>query len=127
MRYLITTLILCVWAVASASGQLIFPDSSVQTTAAGAAQLRNVIVVDSVGEAPADTIQNGANLLAAMNGIPPNNTVETIILLGSGVYDVQTSTIEMKQNVGLHGSGSNPTVIVGSGTVVLRSTPSRAV
>ena len=71
-----------------------------------------------VSPKPGDTpAMAGTALLNTINGITDNSATNPyLIKLGPGIYDIGTSSLQMKQYVDIEGSGENTTKITGSVT-----------
>jgi len=64
---------------------------------------------------PGDTAQaNGTALLNSLAAITGNANTPYVIRLGPGIYNIGTSSLQMKPYVDLEGSGENTTVITGN-------------
>lgn len=70
-----------------------------------------IIVSPNPGDVPQ---ANGAALLNALAGISADLNNRYVIKLGPGVYDIGTSSLQMKHYVDLEGSGEDMTVITGN-------------
>jgi hypothetical protein len=67
-----------------------------------------------VSPKPGDTPQNnGAVLLNTFAGITGDINNPYLIKLGPGIYDIGTSSLQMKEYVDVEGSGENTTIITG--------------
>ena len=63
---------------------------------------------------PGDTPQtNGTALLNNLAGISADASNRYLIKLGAGIYDIGTSSLQMKEYVDIEGSGENATIITG--------------
>jgi hypothetical protein len=70
-----------------------------------------IFVAPKPGDAPATA---GAALLGTVNGITDNSADNPyLIKVGPGVYDLGTSSLQMKEYVDIEGSGENTTKITG--------------
>lgn len=114
------TILLCVLVAGLycgvASSQLKFPDNTVQTTSA---DFRHVVKIDSIGDTTGNQTTNGTTLIAAMTAISGVNTVPTLILLGSGTYDIGASVLTMKPEVTVR--GTLDTKVTGTGPATVTS------
>lgn len=95
--------------VVSDGAGFMFPDATVQTTAA-APEHRRIVIVSPVG---AET-ENGAALLAAIAGLTPTAAEPYLLKLEPGVYDVGGNQVQTKPYLDVEGSGQQVTRIKGT-------------
>jgi hypothetical protein len=75
----------------------------------------NIGTIVIVSPKPGDTPQtNGTALLNNLAGIIADASNPYLIKLGPGIYDIGTSSLQMKPYVDVEGSGENTTIITGS-------------
>jgi hypothetical protein len=121
------------------NGAIVFPDGSTQATAivsgprgvpgpegipgvegrqgpTGAQGQKGITYVSTVLVSPVGTAQeNGNALLTVLAGITDADSTKPYMLkIEPGIYDVQTTPIQMKQFVDIEGSGENVTILTGS-------------
>jgi len=95
--------------VVSDGAGFMFPDATVQTTAA-APEHRRTVIVSPVGT----EAENGVALLAAIAGLTPTVTEPYLLKLEPGVYDVGANQVQTKQFLDVEGSGQQITRVKGT-------------